>query len=212
MASSTADVIGVLAGLALALEQPLSAGRLAQLACQIEPSDSTMFTGLALLAYRDTGLSRPLGPTPPLPLLMLDPGQTIDTLAYNARLNMSAVRGLAATTQAALELLCQGLAEGSTAAIGAAATLSAVSYQRINHNSLVETAQQWARHTGASGVVRAHSGSVVGLLYPPETDLSDPARWLSSRFDGGLTATHLVSAGYRQVIRGIGPFPRPPFT
>ena len=151
MASSTADVVGVLAGLAAALDARLSPGELARLACQIEPSDSTMFDGLTLLAYRGSGRYRPLGSPPSLPLLMLDTGQTVDTLSYNARLDLAAVRQLAHTTQAAIDLLIEGIAGHDAAAIGAAATLSARSYQVINYSPLVEQAQQWAGGNRGAG-------------------------------------------------------------
>ncbi len=55
MASSTADVVGVIMGLAEAVDRPISVAELVRLACRIEPSDSTMLTGLALLAYRGSG-------------------------------------------------------------------------------------------------------------------------------------------------------------
>jgi L-threonine kinase len=199
MASSTADVVGVLAGLACGLEHSFSAADLARLACQIEPSDSTMVSGLALLAYRDSGQFCELGLPPALPLLMLDPGFTVDTLAYNAQLNLALVRQLAATTQAALELLRHGLQHADPDSIGAAATLSAISYQRVSYNPLLEQAQPWAQATGALGLVRAHSGSVVGLLYPPQVDLAEPAGWLAARFDGAITPTHLTGGGYTLV-------------
>jgi L-threonine kinase len=195
MASSTADVVGVLFGLSTLLDQPITPEQAAGLACQIEPSDSLMFPGLALLAYRYSGTCRRLGPAPQLPLLMLDPGYTIDTLAYNARLDLSAIRSLAPTTGAALDLLCQGLAAGDAQAIGAAATLSATHYQKIAYNPLVDSAQSWAHSTGAAGLVRAHSGSLVGLLYPPDADVAGLAQWLSTRFDGRITATHLTNTG-----------------
>ncbi|MBI1878734.1 MAG: hypothetical protein HYR94_11010 [Chloroflexi bacterium] len=196
MASSTADVIGVMAGLALALRQSLAVAELARLACQIEPSDSTMFAGLALLAYRGNARFCELGMPPLLPMLMLDPGFTVDTLAYNAQLNLAAVRQLAPTTQAALELLSHGLQHTDPTTIGAAATLSAESYQTVSYSPLLERAKQWAGATGALGLVRAHSGSVVGLLYPPQTDLAEPAQWLAARFDGVITQTHLTGGGY----------------
>jgi L-threonine kinase len=199
MASSTADVIGVMAGLALALNRSLGAAELARLACQIEPSDSTMFAGLTLLAYRGSTQFCELGLPPPLPLLMLDPGHSVDTLLYNAHLNLAAVRRLAATTQAALELLRHGLRLADPAAIGAAATLSATSYQSVSHSPLLEQAKQWATATGALGLARAHSGSVIGLLYPSQTDLAEPARWLTTRFDGIITQTHLTGGGYTLV-------------
>jgi L-threonine kinase len=199
MASSTADVIGVMAGLSLALRQSLTPAELARLACQIEPSDSTMFGGLALLAYRGSGRCCELGLPPPLPMLMLDPGYSVDTLLYNARLNLAAVRQLAPATQAALDLLSQGLRLADPVAIGAAATLSAMSYQAVSYSPLVERARQWADATGALGLVRAHSGSVVGLLYSTQTDLAEPARWLATRFNGVITQTGLTGGGYTLV-------------
>jgi L-threonine kinase len=130
---------------------------------------------------------------------MLDPGYTVDTLAYNARLNLAGVRRLAATTQAALDLLRQGLSQAEPAAIGAAATLSAMSYQSVSASPLLEQAKSWAEDTGALGLVRAHSGSVVGLLYPAHTDLADPAGWLANRFAGTITQTQLTGGGYHIV-------------
>jgi L-threonine kinase len=196
MASSTADVVGAMIGLALILKQSISAGELARLACQVEPTDSIMFADLTVLAYRDSAKFQPLGSAPSLPLLMFDTGQPVDTLTFNAHLNLAAVRQLAPTTKTALEMLQQGLASNDVEMIGAAATLSAVSYQRINHNPLVDRATRWIDETGAVGLVRAHSGSVLGLLYPVNTDLNGAARWLASRFDGAICQTHLTRGSY----------------
>lgn len=195
MASSTADVVGVIAGLAQAVGRSLTTTELVRLACRIEPSDSTMLAGLALLAYRGSGQFCELGLPPALPLLMLDPGGTVDTLTYNAQLDLMLVRQLGPTTRAALELLHEGLHRADAAAIGAAATLSALSYQKVSYNPLVEQAREWATATQALGLVRAHSGSVVGLLYPPQTDLAGPGRWLAARFEGVITPTHLTGGG-----------------
>lgn len=195
MASSTADVVGVIMGLAEAVDRPISVAELVRLACRIEPSDSTMLTGLALLAYRGSGQFCQLGTPPPLPLLMLDPGGTVDTLTYNAQLDLAAVRQLGPSTRVALEWLDEGLRRGDGAAIGAAATLSALSYQKVSYSSLLEQAEAWAKATDALGLVRAHSGSVAGLLYPPQTDLADLAGWLAARFDGVITPTQLTGGG-----------------
>lgn len=203
MASSTADVIGVMVGVAHVLGHSLTTAELARLACQIEPSDSTMFSGLALLAYRGSSQFWALGVPPSLPLLMLDPGYTVDTLAYNAQLNLARVRRLAATTQAALDLLRQGLSQADPTAIAEATTLSATSYQSVSASALLEQAKSWAEDTGALGLVRAHSGSVVGLLYPAHTDLADPAHWLAARFAGTIIQTHLAGGGY-QIVEQVG--------
>jgi L-threonine kinase len=203
MASSTADVVGVMAGLAQMLGQPLTSAELARLSCQIEPSDSTMFARLALLAYRGSSRYHELGLAPALPLLMLDPGYIVDTLSFNAQLNLVAVRHLASATQTALDLLRQGLRDHAPEAIGAAATLSAMSYQMVSYNPLLEQAHNWAEATGAVGLVRAHSGSVIGLLYSAKTNLAEPARWLTKRFDGAITPTQLSDGGYRLEAEGV---------
>ncbi len=196
MASSTADAVGVMIGLAMALEQSISAGELARLACQVEPSDSTMFADLTALAYRNSARFQILGPAPSLPLLMLDTEQAVDTLEFNARLNLAAVRQLAPTTKAAIELLKEGLNRNDAESIGAAATLSALSYQRVNYNPLIDRAMRWVTETGAVGLIRAHSGSVLGLLYPANTSLNGAEQWLSSRFEGTVYQTQLSRGSY----------------
>lgn len=207
MASSTADIIGVMAGVATALDCVLTPGQIARLATRIEPSDSTMFAGLAVLAYRGSSRFEELGPVPELPLLMLDTGHPVDTLSYNARLNLNAVRGLAASTRDALDLLRAGLAQTNPKAIAAAATMSALSYQAVNYNPCLEQARRWAEKTGALGLVRAHSGSVIGLLYPPGASLAQPAQWLSTRFNGRISPTRLVAGSWSVCIH---PAPRRP--
>jgi L-threonine kinase len=186
-----------MAGLGVVLNRPLSPAELARLACRVEPTDSIMFAELTMLAYRDTGRSQTIGPAPALPLLMLDPGLAVDTLSFNRTLNLAALRQLGDTTLEALDWLRQGALAGDAVAVGAAATLSAVSYQPLLFNPMLAQAQQWAKDTGAVGVVRAHSGTIAGLLYPPGIPLDAPARWLAKRFEGAITATQLTGGGYR---------------
>jgi len=196
MASSTADVVGVMVALATALGHAISPGELAQLACQVEPSDSTMFANLTMLAYRGSAQYLELGPAPTLPLLMLDTGQAVDTLTYNAWLNLAAVQKLAQNTAEAVKTLKLGLVSSDAEMIGAAATLSALSYQTVNHNPLIDQAVQWASETSAAGLVRAHSGSVAGLLYPANTDLTDLEHWLKTRFKGRIWQTYLTRGSH----------------
>ncbi|RME77610.1 MAG: hypothetical protein D6784_03410 [Chloroflexi bacterium] len=206
MASSTADIVGVMAALALGLDFPLAPEEMARLACRIEPSDSTMFPDLTLLAYRGSARCQRLGPCPPLALLLLDAGPPVDTLRFNARLNLDAVRKLAPATAEAVALLTAGLRTGNPAEIAAAASLSAASYQVVSPHPLLEQAVRWAGETGALGVVRAHSGSVIGLLFPAAASLQEPARWLARRFRGRIVQTALVPGGAQVLTPGI-PFP-----
>ena len=51
MASSTADLMGIMKGVAYIYGKPLSSELLLKLCCQIEPTDSLMFEGWALIDH-----------------------------------------------------------------------------------------------------------------------------------------------------------------
>ena len=67
----------------------------------------------------------------------------------------------------AYDLLEQGIEDHNLPAIGEAATLSAMLHQAILYNPLIEDAYRLARKIGAAGICRAHSGTLVGLLFDP---------------------------------------------
>ncbi len=195
MGSSTADIVAAIAGTAELCGHTLSPAEIARLACQIEPSDSTMFIPLTALAYRSGNHFRELGSAPPLSLLVLDTEQRVNTRLFNFRLDETLLKQLAPSTTEALDTLVEGISRQNRAAIGAATTLSAESFQRIWHSDFLPRVRQWASETHALGVVRAHSGSVMGLLYPPDTDMAEISRWLGVRFDGKIFITALMAGG-----------------
>lgn len=199
MAASTADIVGAIAGLGFALDHPFTPGGLATLACQIEPSDSTMFEAVTLLAYRNAGRYETIAPALSTPLLMLDPGYTVDTVVFNAGLNLAIVQQLGASTQKAIKLLKKGLQQQDIAIIGAAATLSAKCYQTVWYNHLLPRIEKWASETRAQGIIRAHSGGLFGLLFREQASLEAAQHWISQRFAGTITATHLAPGGYHRV-------------
>ncbi len=195
MGSSTADVVAAVAGTAALCGRTLSPAEIARLACQIEPSDSTMFAPLTALAYRSGNHYRELGHAPSLPLLVLDTARRVNTRLFNFRLDETRLKQLAPVTAEALATLAEGISHRNGAAIGAAATLSAESFQRIWHSDFLPQVRQWAAETHALGVVRAHSGGVMGLLYPLDTDMADVSRWLRARFAGKIFITELSAGG-----------------
>lgn len=164
-ATSTADVAGSLAAWGLWCDRPFPPETMACRAVAIEPSDGTMFPGLALFAHRDASIIEPLGPAPRLPLLLLDPGGTLDTVWWTRRLPRVT---LDASTAAALADLRHGLATGDLEAVGRAASRSAAAYQSVLPSALVTQALTLAPAVGALGVVRAHSGPIAGLLFAEE--------------------------------------------
>ena len=166
-ATSTADIVGGLAVWGGWRGKPFTPAELARRAVAIEPSDGIMLPGLALFAQRDASIIEPLGPAPPLPLLVLDPGGIVDTVGWTRRLSHLS---LDHSTKTALNDLRYGLTNGDIAAIGHAVSSSAKAYQSVLPSALVEQALQFVPSIGALGVVRAHSGPIVGLLFADETD------------------------------------------
>jgi L-threonine kinase len=165
--SSTADVGATIYALGQALGQPLAAAEVARLAVGVEPSDSTLFPGLALFDHRDGSFYQELGPAPPLVVMVLDPGGEVDTLAFNRLDHRAALGRLASQHLEAFTLLREGLKRGDWPALGQAATLSARAHQAILPDPLLEPGLALARALGALGICRAHSGTLLGLLLDP---------------------------------------------
>jgi L-threonine kinase len=137
------------------------------LAVGVEPSDSTLFPGLALFDHRSGSFHKDLGPAPLLAVVVLDPGGEVDTLAFNRLDHREALRRLAPQHQQAFTLLLEGLKRGDWQALGEAATLSAQVHQAILPNPLLEPVLALAREVRALGVCRAHSGTLLGVLLDP---------------------------------------------
>ncbi len=191
-ASSTADIVAVCRATSAVLGRHLSAETIGRLACGIEPSDSLMFPGWTLFAYRSGAWHVPLGAGLRLPLVILDPGSALDTVVFNRGLDLRRIAALEPQTREALALLASGLRASDPTAIGAAARLSAMAYQSVAYSEMVAQAAGWARTLGAGGPIRAHSGSIVGLLFAAREAAVDALNWLRPRFAGKVRLARTV--------------------
>lgn len=196
--SSTVDVGATLYALAGFFGRSLPKAEAARLAVQVEPSDSTLFPGLALFDHREGSFHECLGPAPALAVIVLDPGGEVDTLAYNREVTPESLRRFSAEHREAFGLLRTGLTERDWARVGQAATLSAQTHQAILFNPFLDAALAACRTLDGLGVCRAHSGTLLGLLLDtartsPEEALvrvrrlfPDPVRiYLQAMVDGG---------------------------
>lgn len=132
--SSTADIGATLYALGQALGQNLAPEQAARLAVAVEPSDSSLFPGLALFDHRSGRFHESWGPAPPLAVLLIDPGGEVDTLAFNRIDHRKTLARLASQHREAFNLLRQGLAGGDWGAVGEAASLSARVHQAVLPN------------------------------------------------------------------------------
>lgn len=196
--SSTADIGAVLYALGQATGRPFTPLEVARLAVQVEPTDSSLFPGLALWDHRRGDLYQPLGPAPSLTLVILDPGGEVDTLAFNQRDHRQALCRLAPLHREAFSVLCEGLQQANVEAIGHAATLSAMAHQTILTNPLLDLALALAHEVQALGVCRAHSGTILGLLFDPHTaDVTEVLARAARRCPPAVTLTpqRLIGGG-----------------
>ena len=177
MASSTADVSAAIAATATALgmEADMPPAQIAQIALQVEPSDSVMLPGIAILDHKRGSIARTLGDPPPMRVVALDFGGGVDTLAFNGVNREATLKCLQPEFSEALALIEQGVRNGSAADIGAGATRSAVANQHLLYKPQLDAALQLARDVGAVGVNAAHSGTVLGLLFEDEVALAENA-------------------------------------
>ena len=163
--TSTADIGAALYAASRAAGIELDVMDAVRIAVSVEPTDSTFLPGLALLDHRQGRFHELLGAPPGLRLLVLDAGGYVDTESFNRQNWNDALRLMAADHRRAYDLLRLGIARGDPEGIGEAATLSARLHETILPNPLVGAARRLIRRVGAVGLCRAHSGTVVGLLF-----------------------------------------------
>lgn len=175
MASSTADVSATIAAISNALGAEMSAEQIAQVALQIEPSDGVMLPGIAMLDHKQGGSVRTLGAPPPMRVVALDFGGNIDTLAFNGVNRDCALKSMESEFSAALALIQRGIRDGSPSDIGAGATRSAIANQKLLYKSQLDAVLNLSEGLGAVGVNAAHSGTVLGLLFEDDAELTEYA-------------------------------------
>jgi L-threonine kinase len=166
MASSTADISATCAAVAWAAGVRLSVWNIAGIALSIEPTDAIMFPGIALFDHVEGKVARVLGEAPDMEAVVVDLGGTVDTVSFNANLELDNMNRLKEHKIAqALEKIEKGLARGDIGLIGEAAAESAFANQHILHKPELDRLFHVCRELGGVGVNVAHSGTVIGLLF-----------------------------------------------
>lgn len=167
MASSTADVVGAIEATAQVLERSITADTVSAIAISIEPSDGLMYRGVVVYNHRQGHLFERLGCIPDMHQLIIDTGGEVDTIAFN-RIPKRYTRDELAMQEQALALLREGIRAGDVWKIGQGTTLSARVNQRLLPKARYEEILAMATAFGACGLVCAHSGTILSLLFPPE--------------------------------------------
>lgn len=167
MASSSADIAAVAIGTAAACGYSLSAVETAKLAASIEPTDGVFFPGIVRMNHMTGECLTKLGIFPRFKIAIFDTGGAVDTMAFHERADLQCLNAAnEAQSMAALELLEP---PRTPERIAAAATLSALANQTILAKEALEELAAFGQQLGALGVNTAHSGTILGVLFAPET-------------------------------------------
>lgn len=164
MASSSADIAAVSVAAAAALGQLLSPLELLRLAVRIEPTDATFLPGIVALHHMTGDVFRQYR-VPPFSLALFDTDADgrVDTLSFHEMRAVQSGRGRPHDWNGLLQKLCGGARE-----VAEAATLSACWNEDILPKRHFGAVRAAARRVGAPGIIAAHSGTVLGVLLPPQ--------------------------------------------
>ncbi|MBC8014669.1 MAG: GHMP kinase [Sporomusaceae bacterium] len=167
MASSSADISAACQSIALSAGKLLTPDEIADIALLIEPTDGIFYPGIVLFDHIKGYLRQYLGDALPMHIVIFDIGGEVNTLHFNKRLDLKKLnQANEEQVHHAMNLISKGLADKDLALIGKGATMSALANQKILYKPHLEEIIHIGLSWGAVGVNIAHSGTVVGILFP----------------------------------------------
>ncbi|TCL35088.1 L-threonine kinase [Anaerospora hongkongensis] len=167
MASSSADISAACQATALRYGKRLTADEIAAIALAIEPTDAIFYPGIMMFDHVAGKISKCLGNPPPIDIVILDVGGEIDTLSFNRRQDLTDRNQFKEqAVKQAVDLVAAGIKQGDSRLIGEGATISALANQSILYKPYLEQIIKIGKYYGAVGVNAAHSGTVLGVLFP----------------------------------------------
>jgi len=169
MASSSADISVTAMATALACGRPLTMKELEQICLAIEPSDAAFYPGIIQFDYIKGTVANSLGFVPPMKILIFDEGGMIDTLEFNRRKDLEQlIKEKESLIEEALTVFKKGVELHDIGLIGQAATISAFANQRILAKDSLYELHDIGQFYNSVGTIIAHSGTIVGLLFPSD--------------------------------------------
>lgn len=164
MASSTADIAGMAAGLSAYFNLGLTPETIGTLCSSIEPSDNLMFERLNLFNHINGSVLTEFDGTVAADILIVDFHGGIDTMTFNETQDDYGPQDLAVFAEIVAQFE-QGVRTNSLKDIGAACTKSAILNQKRLKKNYLDCLIGLSRDFGGLGTVIGHSGTVIGIMY-----------------------------------------------
>lgn len=164
MASSTADISGMAAGLSEYFGLGLTPEEIGQLCTAIEPSDNLMFPELNLFNHINGKVLKEFKGSVESDLLIIDFHGGIDTLTFNETQDDYSIKDLE-TFEEIVGQFEKGVKENNLNDVGAACTKSAFLNQGRLRKTYLEILTKMSQDFGGLGTIIGHSGTVMGIMY-----------------------------------------------
>ncbi|MFH8607394.1 kinase [Streptomyces sp. NPDC018029] len=170
LASSSADLVATARAVGRALDVPMPPARIERLLSRIEPTDGVLYPAIVAFHHRSVRLRAVLGSLPPMAVVGIDEGGSVDTVDFN-RIPKPFTAADRRTYADLLERLTAAVRRHDLAEVGRIATRSALMNQTLRHKRSLEPMREICREVGGLGVAVGHSGTTLGVLL----DATDPA-------------------------------------
>lgn len=167
LASSTADLCGVYHCLLKMFKRQFDERELIEQCIKIEPTDSIIFKKMTLFDYKNGLYKRELGDYFSYNILAFEGNNIVDTLEFNnkALTNLSNVEDL-------LPLLREAVEERNLEKLAYVSTESIVRNQKRLYYDFLKLVLDIKVKTSGLGIIGAHSGNVLGIVYEDYDKLS----------------------------------------
>ncbi|OEF97986.1 GHMP family kinase ATP-binding protein [Desulfuribacillus alkaliarsenatis] len=200
MASSTADIVAAYTATRRFFGVDPTADELANVAISIEPSDGIMYPGITIFDHITGRWTEKLGEALNISIVIIDPGGTVDTIAFNNRRKLKQLNDKKETqVKKALKLIKEGVIEKDSEKLGAGATISAWANQEILPKPQLQQIVDIGKYWNALGVNVAHSGTVMGIFFEQgvhcEQEIAEYIRKKNANWR--VYTTKMISGGVR---------------
>jgi len=168
--TSTADISAALRAAAAAWKLVIAPEVIARIAIGIEPSDGSMYPGCVAFAHREGVLLEQLGALPRFESLVVCTGGVVDTLEFDGRRkNFRYSERDGAQLITAWSMVREANRTGDALLLARATTISAQINEQLLPKPYFKEMAEYVKLGGADGVMVAHSGTALALVFDPST-------------------------------------------
>lgn len=167
LASSTADLCGVYYCLLKLFNKEFNEEELVEQCIKIEPTDSIIFKKMTLFDYKKGLYKKTMGDYVNYNILAFEGNKVVDTVEFNNR-NLPSLSDV----DDLLPILEEAIKEKNLEKLAYVSTESIVRNQKRLQYEFLQEVINIKNKTAGLGIIGAHSGSVLGIIYEDSVSLN----------------------------------------